>query len=280
MSGDANQIYRQIQYSADIAHDELSKTQNLEDFDQTLGDEIKNSIHESLECAGELRSFLNTTNNKIKRERRLNHTLRNMIKPSENDYGIFFEQCLIYLTEEFHTISNNVRKSLETIREFINMSIGFRIQLIACWDEILTCHQELVAEQIVALSHRLSELAILLQEENAIEHVRNLLESLNIKIHDKVRHEDLPESTEELRMLFEEDLQNLQTSGNQLNYLRAQHHELRLVQSELYNQYKYIKSQDAPLPINQPSKSNKPEKQHKRMAYHTHKKSSIKKSPK
>ncbi len=238
ISGDVYNIYRSIQYSADLGLKELQKTEKIKKFDPELGSEIRDTIKQTLNRAGELRFLLNTVNNKLLREQRLDVTLKNLTNNKTADFGMFFLACLNVLTEPNSGYSPAVIDAVGKIQDDIKLSIGFRIQIISCWDEILVCHQELLAEQVVYYGQRVSEIATIIKDEDALRKIRSLLDSINIEIKESAGDLNLPDSISELKNILYGEIESLEYSCCCITMLNGQREKVRSVHSELVEQYK------------------------------------------
>ncbi|MEW6238261.1 MAG: hypothetical protein AB1656_22960 [Candidatus Omnitrophota bacterium] len=266
LSGDAHMIYRAIQYSGDLCLEELQKTEKIDDFDEEMGEDIRRRVKVSMMQASQLRFHLNTVSNKIQRAQKLEILLRTWMGKENIHPDQFLEKCLSVLTDEWSNCSKSIREALNKLRPDINSSLECRIRLMSCWDVLLTCQQELLAEQIVHQSHRLSEIAILLQDAEAIQKIRYLLESVDIKVLDPFVLGAMPQTTEELRSLLEKEIQSLETSCRHLKFLRLEHLRLKTAQNELGVQYETLASNELPSAPAPPRKDKK-KSESKRMVY-------------
>ncbi len=264
--GDAYKIYRTIQYSADLGLKELQKTEKQCDFDPELASEIRSSVKDALKQASELRFFLKTVNNKIQRDQRLKRALQEHTDADVNNIAVLFDMCLNILTDEIEKCERRIVSIVWSLKHEIDLSLGFRIQLIGCWDEILACHQEIIAEQIVHLSHRLSEIAILLQDNEAIAKVRNILDSLNITV-SKPAKVHFSESTEELREILKSGIETIETAAANIDRLDEQRQTLREIQGELSQKVVPDETQKPPPTNPSPKKPTKKRKSATRMTF-------------
>jgi len=266
VGGDAHLIYRTIQYSGDLCLEELHKAEKIEDFDEEMGEDIRRRVKVAMEQANQLRFFLNTLSNKIQRAHKLDILLRSWMAKENIHPDRFMEKCLSVLTDEWSDCPKTIRDALNKLRPDVNSSLELRIRLMSCWDVLLTCQQELLAEQIVHQSHRLSEIAILLQDMEAIQKIRYLLESLDIKVLDPFVSCAMPQTTEDLRSLLEREIQSLETSCRHLKFLRLEHLRLKTAQNELNVQSENLASKEIPAAPKLPQKEKK-KGEIKRMVY-------------
>ena len=71
--------------------------------------------------------------------------------------------------------------------------------MILSWDDILKEQRALMVFRMVHNAHRLTEIAILLQDHDAIQAVRNLLQILDLDMPEEKVEFDIPENLDQLK---------------------------------------------------------------------------------
>ncbi len=236
MNGQAQDIYIAIRGSADNCIQNIEQAESLEEIDITKGERIRSTIEEEMIEISGLRTSLQTVDNKLKREKESRAALQRYINEQkkqgkDNNLRLLQETLVLADTTKF---PNEIGVSIRGLRREIFHSLRIRVQITWCWDEILGSYRELMVLRSVSIGNQLTNIALSLQDDEAIGQVRELLLSLDLKISDdRQRDFSLPDSPDALWKQLAEGINTLEKFHSRITRLDKQRRELQTVQEDL-----------------------------------------------
>ncbi|MGC9327980.1 MAG: hypothetical protein ACP5I1_10130, partial [Candidatus Hinthialibacter sp.] len=97
-----------------------------------------------------------------------------------------------------------------------------RIQMAWCCDEIIEVHRSALVSNLINIAHRLTEVALILQDSQAIQEVRGMLKSLKLDLPNKARMPALQSSPAELKTLLKQGISSMQQTCEDIKRLDSQ----------------------------------------------------------
>lgn len=229
LSGEAQQIYHAIQYQADLCLEALQKSEQNKELDANKAQTIRRQIKDNLEESSTLRFTLNTTDKKIQQEQNTNPVLKqigSMLKESGKEDTL---ENLVDCLGDLKVIDPIKSQSdpLTVIRSLVCESLSHRVKMGWCYDEILDAYRSALVANMINIAHRLTEVALLLQDSKAIQEVRLMLKSLNLDVPTKVRMPTLQASPTELKKILQDGIASMYKTHEDIKHLDAQRKEMR-----------------------------------------------------
>ncbi len=235
ISGEAQQIYHAIQHQADTCIDLLQKAEKNKELDSNKTQSLQRQVKDNLEEASNLRFTLNTTDKKIIHEQNTNPVVKQIC-------GVLIaagkETTLDNLIDCLGDLDNKTSLSYEpsplsNIRNYVVESMQNRVQMAWCYDDILEAHRSALVANMINIAHRLTEVALLLQDSDAIQEVRTMLKSLNLDVPSKVRVGSLKASPTELKKILKDGIESMQKTHQDIGRLDNQRKEMKKAVKQL-----------------------------------------------
>lgn len=229
LSGESQQIYHAIQYEADLCIGELQRSELKKEIDSNKTQSLRRQVKDNLEEASTLRFTLNSIDKKIHQEQNNNPVFR-QISDTLKDMGR--ENTIGNLVDSLGDFEIGMRRSSEAdflgvLRNLIADSLKQRIGMAWCYDEILEAHRSVLVANMINIAHRLTEVALLLQDSRAIQEVRSMLKSLNLDVPSKVRVPNLQTSPVELKKILQDGIASMQKTHEDIQRLDNQRKEMK-----------------------------------------------------
>lgn len=235
LAGEAQQIHLAIHHQAGICIDLLHKAEQNNELDSNKTQSLTRQVKDNLEEASTLRFTLNTTDKKIQHEQNTNPVVKQICgvitaagKEKTLDNLI---DCLGDLDSKQNL--SNKSNPLSLIRSLVVDSMQNRVQMAWCYDDILEAHRSALVANMINIAHRLTEVALLLQDSSAIQEVRTMLKSLNLDVPSKVRVGSLKASPTELKKILKDGIESMQTTHQDIARLDNQRKEMKKVVKQL-----------------------------------------------
>lgn len=229
LSGEAQQIYHAIQYEADLCLEALQKSELSKEIDANKIQSLRRQVKDNLEESSTLRFTLNTTDKKIQQEQNTNPAFKQingLLKETEKENTLEnIVDCLARLEEKAASTPDS--DSLTIVRNLVSDSLRRRIQMAWCYDEILETHRSALVANMINIAHRLTEVALLLQDSRAIQEVRLMLKSLNLDVPSKVRIPNFENSPQELKKILQDGIASMQKTHEDIQRLDHQRKEMK-----------------------------------------------------
>jgi len=234
-SGEGQQIFLIIQRDADASNSQLKEGEQLKELDLEKSKALRLQVKENLEEASHLRFTLNAVDQKINREKRTVPLLKEFCDSlKKNGKPDTLEELVDYLIDlEVRTPYARDDKALFSIQTYATQSLQCRVQLAWCWDEVLEAHRSALIARAITLAHSLTEIAILLQESDAIDNVRSLLNSLHLSIPEKIRVSPVLGSAAEMRNILNAGITTLEQTRDAVLHLDRQRDHIKQAVNEL-----------------------------------------------
>ena len=260
LGAEGQEIFTAIQCSAERCLDVLKEALFEKEIDSDKAEQIQTIVQEEMEEADKTHFSLTTVDNKIKRRKRESSAIRKYIFERESQgkkdtLELMLEMLAAIGTEEF---APEIEDTIGTFYHEVAQSLRLRIQMTWSWDSILDGHRDVLVTRCIFLGHKLTEIAIRLLNEDAIQKVRKLLSALDLKIPQTQFIYSLPESPEELLEMLETGIQFLERLHDYVVTIDTQRRELKEAQVTLVAQYKKPPSKNSSnsRPLEKPNNSN------------------------
>jgi hypothetical protein len=95
---------------------------------------------------------------------------------------------------------------LTVIRSLVCESLSYRVKMGWCYDEILDAYRSALVANMINIAHRLTEVALLLQDSKAIQEVRQMLKIAKSGCTDQSENATLQASPAELKKILQDAL--------------------------------------------------------------------------
>jgi len=147
-----------------------------------------------------------------------------------------------------------IQTTLKKIEPHVCESLQNRIYAILCWDEIIKEKRAILVIRMTNTAHLMTEVAILLQDDDVIQIVRNLLQSLDIEMPEGKKGGDLPDDINQLVQLMNDGIVELLESKKEVQLMDQQRKELKSTQREISKKMNSLGTK--PSTSNQPSQTS------------------------
>ena len=262
LSGEAQQIYHAIQYQADLCMEMLQKSEQNKEIDANKAQSLRRQVKDNLEEASTLRFTLNTTDKKIQLEQNTNPILKQitgLLKETGKENNLEnLVDCLGDLESGNSTI--NPSDPLNLIRSLVCESLKNRVEMAWCYDEILEAYRSALVGNMINVAHRLTEVALLLQDSQAIQEVRMMLKSLNLDVPAKMRIPNLQSSPTELKKILKNGIESMHKTLDDIQRLDDQRKEMKKAVKRL-NEQMGNDADEPPKPVQPIQKPIEPKKE-------------------
>jgi hypothetical protein len=229
LSGESQQIYHAIQYEADLCLEVLQRSEHNKEIDSNKTQSLRRQVKDNLEEASTLRFTLNSIDKKIQHEQNSNPVLR-QISGTLKETGL--EYTIGNLVDSIGDFDINARRPNDVdfvaiVQNLLSDSLKQRIDMAWCYDDILEAHRSVLVANMINIAHRLTEVALLLQDSRAIQEVRSMLKSLNLDVPSKVRIPNIQASPMELKKILQDGIASMQKTHEDIHRLDNQRKEMK-----------------------------------------------------
>ncbi|MBN2329727.1 MAG: hypothetical protein JXR73_21480 [Candidatus Omnitrophica bacterium] len=224
LEGEANQIYKAIQRHADICLDLLQKSENSHEIEAIKSQSLRRQIKDTLSEASNLRFTLHTNDKKIQQEQKNNPDLRKITEKIRAAGQTNTMETLADYLGDLDEIQSPPKKPdpLYMIRSLVVSSLKNRIQMAWCCDEIIEVHRSALVGNLINIAHRLTEVALILQDSQVIQEVRAMLKSLKLDLPAKSRMPTLQSSPAELKSMLKQGIASMQKTYEDIKTMDSQ----------------------------------------------------------
>jgi hypothetical protein len=235
ISGDGNQIHQSIEQSAKLCYSDLNKAWNEKEIEDELAEQIRSKVKEETVSSSELRFALSKIDNHIKRLENTSPVLRKFMTEHKADkkksLELFFE-VLSSTQNDDHLFNQD--QAMAKVHSTVVDSYRCRIKFTSYWDRILIEHRRVLVASATTTGHKLSAIALLLQDDDTISRVRKLLEQLDLQIPNETRFYSLPRKAPELQTLLIKGIQTIETQYQEITKIDQKRNELKEAHDQLY----------------------------------------------
>ena len=230
--GEAQRIFLSIQDEADLCMEILQKSEINKEIDSNKTQTLRRQVKESLDEASTLRFTLQSADKKIQQEQNSNTLVKQIcsqIKESgeENNLESLMDGLGIGEEKDKKGIHSSQPDPLIVIRALVIDSLRHRVQMAWCYDEILEVHRSALMANLISLAHRLTEVALLLQDSQAIQEVRRMLKSLHLDVPNKARIPSLQANPGELKKILTDGIFTMHKTHEDIQRLDVQRNEMK-----------------------------------------------------
>lgn len=247
LEGEAQEIFDAIQSDASLCLKKLIMAESQREIESTDGEGIRHHVKANLDEAGEIRFSLNTVDNRIHSEKNKSEFRQKFDHYIQfNNVNDSIVTLLDFVLREIKNASSQPSQIIVKVLEpLIAESMQHRILLIVCWDEILKEQRALLVFRMIHDAHRLTEIAILLQDNDAIQTVRNLLQSLDLEMPKSVKIGNLPSNLGELKEMLNEGVVGLLETKQEIHEMDKQRKALKTNHNIITNRLNALGSKPA-----------------------------------
>jgi hypothetical protein len=229
-ASEAQQIYHTVQYEADVTIQKIHQAEKSIELDLEKGKSLRGRVKENLEEASALRFTLNTVDRKIQREKNTDPIIKKHCDDRRRQgLEVTLETLIDYLDEvEQNQLALRAQRTIATMEPLLTESIENRVKIAWCLDGILEVQRSILVDRMISMAHRLTEIAILLQDNQTIQDVRKMLKSLDLTIPPKSTNmPSLKGSPQELKNALKEGIQTMEKTNQDIQKLDNQRQDLK-----------------------------------------------------
>lgn len=271
LEGDSQDIFNAIQSQADACQQDIKDAEKDEQISAKEGERLNNIVIEEIKDAEKRRFVLASADSKINTAWQLHPRLKFVVQklqPARKNWWLAF-LCGIDSQDDFLFMEREA--CLKILESDLVLSINHRLDLMVNWDEILKVHHSLLVTIVKIVGQSLFTIAEQLQDSKAMEEVKTLLHSLDLKI-DKKRINIFRTPFSELRNSFETGLVILERAFDKVVQLQVKKRELKEAKSQLESYQSKINPKSKEMPKSSLSDSANHPPLSKRMIYQEKKK--------
>lgn len=238
MNEDGVKIYFFIESSANSCIDFLTLVRKKGEVDEAFVERWLDRVKSNHRIAGELRFRLKTADNHIQKRKKSNFAYRRLATAFKAQGIEDNNSLLLQLLErsESSEVPPDITAFVRDLFPELRDSLSGRIEMLGCWEVILDAARKVLVERLVIMSHKLTEIAIQLQEEESIEQVRALLAEFQVMMPRTVDLGDLPTNPLELKQMLDEGITELDSIRENLHALNEHQETIQRVKDQLGEQ--------------------------------------------
>ncbi|MDP8242445.1 MAG: hypothetical protein P9L94_00080 [Candidatus Hinthialibacter antarcticus] len=238
LNEDGPKIYYYIEVSANSCTNFLNSIKKKGEVDEAFIDRWMDRVKANHRIAGELRFRLKTADNRIQQRKKSNFSYRRLLtalrtQGIEDNNSLIFQLLERADSDDFPA---DIVAFAQDLFPDLRDSMTGRIEILGCWEVILDAARKVLVERLVILSHKLTEVAIQLQEDESIEKVRALLSEFQVMMPRTVDLGELPTDPMELKAILDEGIAELDTIRVNLHALNEHQDTLEKVKTQLDDQ--------------------------------------------
>ncbi len=256
IEGTAREIYEEIQFDAKSCLEGLEQAEAQKEIEDSDREAIRKSVEMNLEEAAETSQQLNPIDNRIQEEIRktvFSNRYKQFLTFAKSSDTLLSLVEFIVKTKAAKS-SPAILASIKKIEPLAGESLHNRILMILSWDDILKEQRALMVFRMVHNAHRLTEIAILLQDHDAIQAVRNLLQFLDLDMPEEKVEFDIPENLDQLKQVLDEGVVGLLEVKKDIQQMDQQRKKLKSSQKQIANKLETLGSESAPSLPSTPQK--------------------------
>ncbi|MEW6234061.1 MAG: hypothetical protein AB1656_01620 [Candidatus Omnitrophota bacterium] len=226
LEGDSQDIFFAIQAEADACQQDIREAEQEEQISAKESERLDKIVQEEIKDAEKRRFILAAADNKIKLAWQSHPRLKFVEQKLQPKGKIWWLAFLLDLRPQDEFASLEKDFCLNILESDLAQSINHRMDLMVNWDEILKVHHSLLVAVAKIVGQSLYTIAEQLQDSRAMEDVKLLLHSLDLKI-DKKRINIFRTPFSELRNSFETGLFLLERTYDKVIQLQVKRRELQ-----------------------------------------------------
>lgn len=210
INDDGPKIYFFLEQSANASADYLNDVKRRREVDEAFIVRWLDRIKANLKVSGELRFKLKQIQNQIQRQKNTHFSYRRLAtalksQGKEDNNSLLFE----LMERQSDSFPGDIISFIENLTSELTESMRCRIEIVHCWETILDAARKVMVERLVILSHRLTEMAIQLQDEDNIQKVRSMLAEFQHIMPRNLEFDDLPDDPLALKQMLEDGIGEL-----------------------------------------------------------------------
>ncbi len=251
LNEDGPKIFYYIELTANSCTDFLITIKKKGEVDDAFVDRWLDRVKANHRIAGELRFRLKTADNQIQQRKKSNFSYRRLLTALKAQ-GVEDNNSLIFqLIErgELDDFPSDIVSFAHELFPNLKESMTGRIEMLGCWEVILDAARKVLVERLVILSHKLTEVAIQLQEDESIEKVRALLAEFQVMMPKTVDIGELPDDPMALKQILDDGIAELVDIRENLHALSEHQKTLENVKTLLDEQLASAESSDVDDPV-------------------------------
>lgn len=238
LNEDGPKIYYFIEISANSCTDFLLSIKKKGEVDDAFIDRWMDRVKANHRVAGELRFRLKTADNRIQQRKKSNFSYRRLLtalraQGIEDNNSLIFQLLERSDSDDFPA---DIIAFAHDLFPDLRDSMTGRIEMLGCWEVILDAARKVLVERLVIMSHKLTEIAIQLQEDESIEKVRALLAEFQVMMPRTVDIGELPTDPMALKSILDEGIAELDMIRENLHALNEHQNTLEMVRDQLDEQ--------------------------------------------
>ncbi|HPA47161.1 MAG TPA: hypothetical protein PLG59_08740 [bacterium] len=229
LTGQAQLIHGTIQQEANIATQMLHSPETQKLADATTIRDYLERVKGQLDRASVLRNSLQSADHKIHLGRQHDPLLKQYSAELDDRHCAHTLHALIEFLMRLKSEPDVLRrnKSLPLVQRDVSESLQCRIEMAWNWDDILEVRRIFLVKYAMKMADQLTQIAVQIKDNKAIEKVRALLKKLHVTI---PTHEDLPDldlPMEDLMEILLRGIASLEASYEGIHRLDAHREEIR-----------------------------------------------------
>ena len=231
LTGSAQEIYQLIQYEADSAIQYIRGAEQQNEIPPTKTKRYLQRLKKRLEEASHLRISLNKADRSIELAKKTDPILRKYALEISKAKTRDTLETLVDFLASLRTGSTrpSLLQTLPQIQMTIGHSLESRIKMAWHVNEILGIRRLFSIDHIIALTDRLTDIAILLENDKIIQYVETVLSKLNIPQSSKQPSQTLDLPIEQLKTILRESVMEIEQTYENIQVLNAQKQEIQKV---------------------------------------------------
>ncbi|MFH1742304.1 MAG: hypothetical protein ABIH23_25140 [bacterium] len=235
LTGEAQQIYHAIQHEADVTLNLLRDSVTHKEVNPEKVRNYTNRVKERLNQVSTLKTSLHGVDRKLDRWKKTDPLLK---RYSEILKANAIEDSLDNLVEflvkaEKRPIAPDQFKALPMIQTNVSQSLNCRIEISWIWNEILGIRRLVLVGHVMILADRLTDIAIALKDNQALERVRSILQQLDFTAPPTQPRPALDLPLDELKKMLLDGIAELEKTCESIQRLNEDRREIKETTSQL-----------------------------------------------
>ncbi len=220
----SHRIFEAIQNEANLSFSVLSEAKEKQEIDSQKAEVHTRFLNYNFEDVRKFCSALHKVEDDIERKKtnfKLFSQLYQKVIGSGNEDSIdVLADILVKLKQQPRIFQNH--KILVLLEKEVSRSLEYRIRLARCWNDILTLRRILAINHIMILTDQMTDIAMELDDEETIQFVKSILNSLDLSFPSRTRPTVSNLSVPELKKLLHRGIIDLKETYQTIERINQQ----------------------------------------------------------